>query len=381
MAAPRHASIERLIHRVCMDHFGAATPLGPLRWQVAIAEDGEAEPLRFTQTVSTDGLVLHNDAEVLTVAHGTLIGRFQTELATALRNERIVFDSFAQLAAYLEGQYTIAAHLDDGYIVFNPDADHPIAITAPTVAREPWIELSVGFPGEANPAWLLEQNGNATCVRFEITGDDNEIVKLVSSMPLLAMTGQRVIDVIEDLITYHGNYLRDYEAGDEEEEDDGAEVVVWDEQTAIIGPWGDKAACMQALDHALRDIGATKLAAQAQGCSIARVYRIGATMWVSAETRVIAALVDRLDEARIYGVEQIFGESGNRAVSVVLWELELDGDGDLIRGDELGEEPEERDALDAALAWETRLAARSINAPEGEHPSRPVYYQDPVEAA
>jgi hypothetical protein len=378
MAAPRHASIERLLHRICMDYFGAATPLGPLRWQIEIAEEAEAEPLRFTQTVSTDGLVLHNDAEVLTVAQGTLIGRFQTDFATALRNERIVFDSFAQLAAYLEGQYAIASHLDDGYIVFNPETEHPIAITAPTVAREPWIELSVDFPGDANPAWLLEQNGHATCVRFEITGDDHEIVKLVSSLPLLALTGQRIIDIIGDLITYHGNYLRDFEAGDEAEDDDGDEATVWDEQTAIIGPWADKAACMQALEQVLRDIGATKLAAQVQGCSIARVYRIGATMWVSAGSRVVAALVDRLDEARIYGVETVYGESGDRAVSVVLWELELDDDGDLIRGDELGEEPEERDAQGASLDWETRLAARSINAPEGEHPSRLVYFQDRV---
>ncbi len=377
MAAPRQGSIDRILHRLCIDQRGTATERGPLCWDIEISEDG-GEPLRFTQTVSGDGLVLHNDAQVETVAHGTLIGRFQTALATAMRNDRIVFDTFAQLAAYLEGQFAVDVHLDEGYLLFNPEHEWPVTITAPTVAREPWIELAVDFPNEANPAWLLEQNGNAACVRFELVGDDN-VVHLTSSLPLLAITGQRILDMIEDLLTYHGNYLADYEAGDEEDEEgNDDEVAVWDAATAIIGPWTDKDTCIRALDDQLRTLGATKLAAQEDECSIARVYRIGATMWVSAATRVIAGLVDRLDDASIYGVEIVYSESGDRPVSVVHWELELGDDGDLIRGDELGEQDEDRDAVDAVLDWETRLAAQSIEAPDGHHPSRLVFYRDPI---
>lgn len=374
------AAIERILQRLCIARSGEATPAGAERWTIEI-EDGDEPPttLTFTQGVSSDGLRLSCDAPLdrYTPAQAAAVAELQAELATALTHEKIRFRSFADVAAFIDGRYEADVHADDGYLVIGPDGAVPISITGPHVSREPWIEVSAAFDDDANPAWLLEKNGEMTSVRFETANDS---VGLVAAFPIPALTAQRLLEMIDDVLVMYAVLLAEYEdedaEDDEEEEEDDAEDEIW-EQSAIVGPWTDKTACLRALDDCLLRSGFLKLDSRAPGCGIARVYRIGSTMWIAVEHPIAAGLAQHLADRRVFAVDIDYGETGNRAVRAHLLELALDEDGALELKETLGSEPIDEDATSVAQDWEVRLAARAAGADEhAQFPSKSVYYRE-----
>ncbi|NMO14226.1 hypothetical protein HPC49_19415 [Pyxidicoccus fallax] len=148
----------------------------------------------------------------------------------------------------------------------------------------------------------------------------------------------------------------------------------WEEWTAIVGPWPDERSCLEALRGVFEAQGHQELPAHRRGCSIARIYQLGTSCWLSADSMLVARLAAELARPRIFGVEVEYGDSGNEAVGVQLFELVRRGEEALGKLSELGGEPEDRDALDAALDWERRLAARAVSAPEDEVRPRRVFY-------
>lgn len=370
------AEIERILQRLCIARRGAATPTGAERWMVEIedADDPEAM-LTFTQGVTTDGLRLSCDAPLdrYTPAQATAVAELQTELATALSHEKIRFRSFADVAAFIDGRYEAEVHADDGFLVIGPDGAVPISITGPHVSREPWIEVSAAFDDAANPAWLLEKNGEMTSVRFETANDS---VGLVAAFPIPALTAQRLLEMIDDVLVMYAVLLaeyEDYEETDDEGEDE-EEDEIW-EQRAIVGPWTDRTTCLRSLDDCLLRSGFLKLDSRAPGCGVARVYRIGSTMWVAVDHPIAAGLAQHLADHRVFAVDIDHGETGNRAVRAHLLELSLTEDGDLELHETVGSEPVGETA--GAHDWEVRLAARAAGADEAaEFPWKPVYYRE-----
>ncbi|MBA3455725.1 MAG: hypothetical protein H0T42_21700 [Deltaproteobacteria bacterium] len=371
------AAIERILQRLCIARSGTATPAGPDRWAVEI-EDGEdpPTPLTFTQTVTASGLRLSCDAplERYTVAQARAVAELQTELATALTHEKIHFRSFADVAAFIDGRFEAEVHADDGYLVIGPEGEVPISITGPHVSREPWIEVSAAFDDDANPAWLLEKNGEMTSVRFETA---NESVGLVAAFPIPVLTAQRLLEMIDDVLVMYAVLLAEYEdSEDEDEDEDDDEDEIWD-QGAIVGPWRDKTTCLRALDDCLLGSGFLKVESRAPGCNVARVYRIGPTFWIAVDPPIATCLARRLPEHRVFAVDIEYGETGNRAVRAHLLELGLNEVGELELHETLGSEAVAEDATSVAQSWEVRLAARAAGADEGgEFPSKPVYYRE-----
>jgi hypothetical protein len=257
--------------------------------------------------------------------------------------------------------------------VIGPEGAVPISVTGPHVSREPWVEVSAAFDADANPAWLLEKNGEMTSVRFETAHDS---VGLVAAFPISVLTAQRLLEMIDDVAVMRAALLDEYEEADDEDADEDADDdEAWD-RSAIVGPWQDKTVAMRALDDCLLRSGYLKLAAREPACEVAFVHRIGATLWISVEPPIAGDLARHLAGHRLFGVDIETNDEDTHAVRAHLLELVVDEDGDVTLQDNLGSEPEEREVAAAVRAWELRLAARAVGAPEAaEVTSRPVYYR------
>ena len=105
--------------------------------------------------------------------------------------------------------------------------------------------MSAAFDDDANPAWLLEKNGEMTSVRFETANDS---VGLVAALPIPALTAQRLLEMVDDVLVMYAVLLAEYEDEDEDADEDADEDDETWEQSAIIGPWTDRTACLRALD-------------------------------------------------------------------------------------------------------------------------------------
>lgn len=387
-------AIERILQRLCIAHSGEATPAGPNRWAVEI-EDGEDPPttLKFAQGVTPDGLKLSCDAPLdrYTTPQSVVVAKFQSELATALTHEKIHFRSFADIAAFIDGRYEADVHAEDGYLVIGPDEEVPISITAPHVSREPWVEVSVAFDNDANPAWLLEKNGEMTSVRFETANDS---VGLVAAFPIPVLTAQRLIEMIDDVLVMYAVLVAEYEESDDEDDDEDADDEDADDEddddedddededpeawtrAAIVGPWRDKTACLRAVDDSLLRSGYLKLASREPHCEIAQIHRIGPTLWVTVEPPIVADLAQHLADSKLFAVDIAVADDGVHALRAHLLELEVDESGAVKLRDGLGSEPEFREVDAATRAWELKLAARAAGVPEtSEVSSRSVYYR------
>jgi len=368
------ASIERILQRLCIARSGAATAAGPHRWAIAI-EDGEApaETLTFVQGVKPDGTGLSCDAPLdrYTPAQAAVVAELEAELAAALAHEKVQFRSFAEVAAFIDARYEAEIHVEDGYLVIGPQGEVPISVTGPHVSREPWIEVSAAFDNDADPAWLLEKNGEMTSVRFETANDS---VGLVAALPIAMVTAQRLLEMIDDVAVMRAVLLDEYDEDDEDDDADGDDED-W-ERPAIVGPWHDKTACMRALDDSLLRSGYLKLAMREPDCEVAHVHGIGATLWVTVAPPIVADLAQHLADHRLFAVDVETTDDDTRAVRAHLIELVLDEAGAVTLLETLGAEPEDRPVEAATRAWEVRLAARAVGVPEaGAVSSRAIYYR------
>jgi hypothetical protein len=222
------AAVDRIHQRLALTRGGTATAAGVLRWEVALPEDPEADDgpiLRFHNALKLeDGRVTTIDCDArldrYTADQAGIVASFQAALATALRREGVVFASFADVAAFLEAE--VGARMEEGAIEIAPEAEdvEPVFVSEAPVAREPWVNLSTAFVDDVDPEWLLEQNGLLTHLRFESFEGD---VSLSSALPLADLTGQRLIELVDDLFSFRERLLDELEGGDEDEEDEDEE--------------------------------------------------------------------------------------------------------------------------------------------------------------
>lgn len=221
-------AFDRIHQRLALTRGGTATLTGELRWEIALPEDADADDsptLTFHNQVVIDErqLAIHCDAPLdqYTPAQAEAVAEFQRDLATAIKREAKSFASFDEVAEFLTAE--LGAELEEGTVEITPDDEdaEPVFVTDVAVAREPWISLSTPFVEDVDPAWLLEQNGLLTHVHFEAFEGD---VSLATSLPLDGLTGQRLIELVEDLFSFRERLLDDLESGneDEDEEDDDA---------------------------------------------------------------------------------------------------------------------------------------------------------------
>ena len=219
-----NVALDRILHRLLILRGGTATAAGDLAWDVSFPADLDAEdapelafPCRF---VVEGGQVtaIHCDAPLAsyTLEEATAVAELHTELAAAVERERITFDSFEALAAYLASE--TGAEAEDGSIEIpapTEDEESVFASVVP-VAREPWVSLSTPFVDDADPDWLLEQNGNMTHIHFEAFDGS---MSLACAFPLALMTGQRLLELVDDLASFRERLIEDLDAGDEDDEE------------------------------------------------------------------------------------------------------------------------------------------------------------------
>jgi hypothetical protein len=220
------AAIDRILHRHVLQRGGTSTAAGELSWDVAFPaddEDEDAATLSFQNNFTLeDGRVtsIGCDAPLdqYTMDQAMAVASFQTDLAAALAREGMTFASFDALAEHLVAEAD--GEVDDGAVRIPPaDEDgEPVFVSIVPVTGEPWVSLATPFVDGVDPGWLLEQNGELTHVHFEAFEGS---VSLACAFPLAQVTGQRVLELVDDLFSFRERLLEELESGDEEEEEEG----------------------------------------------------------------------------------------------------------------------------------------------------------------
>jgi hypothetical protein len=222
-----HAAVDRIHQRLALSRGGSATAEGELRWAIEIASDldrDDAPMLSFHNELVVEGgriTAIQCDARLdkYTPDEAGVVATFQNNLATALRRETVTFSAFADAAGFLAAE--LGAKEEDGTVevpAVTEDGE-PVFVSEAPVEGEPWVSLAIAFVDDVDPLWLLEQNAMLTHLRFEIFEGD---VSLATALPLAGMTGQRMVEMIEDLFGYRERLLDELEnGGDEEGEEEG----------------------------------------------------------------------------------------------------------------------------------------------------------------
>jgi hypothetical protein len=218
---------DRIHQRLALSRGGTATLAGELTWEITLPEDADADDsptisFRNQVVIEEQQLAIHCDAPIdrLKPAQTELIKAFQGDLATAVRREGVGFDSFDAVARFLIAE--LDAELEEGTVEIPPafEDGEPVFVTDVAVAREPWVGLATPFVDEVDPAWLLEQNGLLTHVKFEAFEGD---VSLATAFPLAGLSGQRLLELVEDLFSFRERLLDELEGGGDEDEEEDAE--------------------------------------------------------------------------------------------------------------------------------------------------------------
>lgn len=215
-----HAAIDRILHRHILLRGGTATAAGDLAWDVSFfqadPDDDASPPLSFRCRFTVEGgrATVSCDAPTSppTPEQAAAIDELRADLALSLERERVGFASFAELAAYL---VDAGATEEEGTIEV-PAGDESVYLSVVPVSREPWVSFSIPFEDDADPEWLLAQNGDMTHVHFEAFEDS---VSLACAFPLALLTGERLVELVDDLATFRERLLDDLEGGGEEDED------------------------------------------------------------------------------------------------------------------------------------------------------------------
>jgi hypothetical protein len=216
-AGPMDAAIDRILHRALILRGGIATRAGDLRWDVSFpddpdAEDGPTLAFQCVFTVQGDRVsAVHCDAPLdrYTEDQASAVAELHDDLEAALARERIRFDSFEALAAYL---VEAGAQESEGSIEM-PAGEESVFASVVPVSREPWVSLSIPFDDDADPSFLLEQNGNLTHVHFEAF---DGAVSLACAFPLAHLTGERLLELIDDLASFRERLLDELDGDDDE---------------------------------------------------------------------------------------------------------------------------------------------------------------------
>ncbi len=220
------AAVARILHRVCIAFGGQAIPDGPMRWALEIPEDIEDEDdaglafhvaLRHVQ--GRQEIDCDAPLDSYTKEQAILVAQVMREFADGLAREQRTFAAFADVATFLKEAHTIEDHSDEGYLFVQDNEDFPVTVNEVLVAREPWVTVETPLVEEVDASWLLERNGLMTYLHFE---SDENGVSLSATFPLVMLTGQRLIEIMDDLVLFCRNTERELD-GEEEEDDDGGD--------------------------------------------------------------------------------------------------------------------------------------------------------------
>jgi len=215
-----NAAIDRILHRHLILRGGTSTAAGELAWDVSFPADPDDEgspALSFTCRFTLEGgRVTAVDCEApldrYTPDQAAAVAELHTDLTASMERERITFDSFEALAAFLVD----AGATEEEGTVEMPTGEESVFASVVPVAREPWVSLSIPFVDDADPDWLLEQTGNMTHIHFEAFDGS---MSLACAFPLALMTGQRLLELIDDLASFRERLIEDLDAGDEDDEE------------------------------------------------------------------------------------------------------------------------------------------------------------------
>ena len=146
----------------------------------------------------------------------------------------------------------------------------------------------------------------------------------------------------------------------------------WDEWGGIVGPWPDADAAERAVREAIAVRKLETLEEHTRGFSIARIYEIGPTAWISGETALVATLAG--EGRRIFGAVPDYDDDDRFVGRMRLFELVAKRPRVLHEKQELPAEAAEYDGLDDILEAEVRAAGRAIGAQGSTDSHRHVYY-------
>lgn len=220
-----HAAIDRIHQRLALSRGGTATASGPLRWDISIPEDFDDDDptiLSFhNELVIKDGhlTAVQCDArlDLYTPDQAGVVATFQSHLATALRRETVIFTSFADVSGFLVAEHDAKLEESTVEIAAADEDSESVFVSDIPVAGEPWVSVATAFVDDVEPLWLLEQNGLLTHLHFESFEGD---VSLATALPLAGLTAQRLMELVEDVLSFRARLLEELDA--EEEDDDEA---------------------------------------------------------------------------------------------------------------------------------------------------------------
>lgn len=219
------AAIDRIVHRLSISHGGEAKHVEGLTWSIEIPEDIEQEDgpkLAFHNAFKIEGdrvTEIACDAPVgrYQMHQAEVVAGFQKDLAAALGRERAAFSTFEQVIGFLTEE--IEAEVEGDVVLVQPDGEDAEAVTVScvNVAHEPWISFSTPFLDDVDPAWLLERSGELTHIHFESFEGQ---VSLAGAFPLHGLTAERLLELLDDLVSFRESFLAELAEGDEEEDED-----------------------------------------------------------------------------------------------------------------------------------------------------------------
>jgi hypothetical protein len=225
------AAVERILHRVCIAFGGEAQPDGPMCWSLAIPEDidnedeaGLAFHVALRHVEGRQEIDCDAPLDSYTKEQAILVAQVMREFADGLAREQRTFATFADVAIFLKEGHTIEDHSANGYLFVQDNEDFPVTVNEVLVARETWVTVETPFVEEVDESWLLERNGLMTYLHFE---SDEDGVSLSATFPLAMLTGQRLTEIMDDVVLFCRNAERELDGedgeDDEEGEDDGGD--------------------------------------------------------------------------------------------------------------------------------------------------------------
>jgi hypothetical protein len=218
------AALDRILQRIALALGGTASAAGGTTWEITVPEDAEQEDgptFSFRHTFTLEGgrvadIRCEAPLDRLPAPKALLVGEVSRELAAAIAREGVVFGGFREVEEFLVAE--LGAEVEEGYVeIAGDDEDAPSVIVSDVrVAGEPWVNLSVPFVDEVDPLWLLEQSGTLTHLHFETYEGE---VSLACAFPLALLTGERLMELVDDLTSFRGSLLDELEEGDEDEDE------------------------------------------------------------------------------------------------------------------------------------------------------------------
>ncbi len=210
VAAPRAVTpiaVERILHRLCAVREGSAFAAGELRWAITLHGS-----IAFHETVHLDAgrvaeIVCDAQLDRFTPAQATIVARFHADVSAAFQRERVAFASFDDVRAFVYTAYKTAVR--DGVCVLSI-GDDEVTVRELVVEREPWLSIGCLFMAadEVSAGWLLAKSAELVHLGFAQQAGE---IRVETALPLEAISAQRLIELIDDVLAQRTALYRAYE--------------------------------------------------------------------------------------------------------------------------------------------------------------------------